>query len=334
MPDRIFVSYRREDTQQAAGRLFDRLVERFGDAEVFRDIDRIPAGVNFGDHIIERLKRCDVVLVLIGQRWLAPSGGLLSFWRSRLHNKNDWVRQEIEVAIRTSVPIVPVLIDDAPMPNFSALPKALRPLATKNAVKLRDNSYGHDLSRLTETIDDKMGSHKRRASMGGDSGQAVVSPETIRLGVNLGHLLAELEVYEGVSNRPGFEFAKGKAETARHQIMALLKIAKVDDSVVNINSADLISDVLRTISVTNSWLHAAALIGIATARIKLARGSETEEQRIDLENTAQEGLEFISPGLPLDKAALFSALLKSDCSITAASGILKNAIEVTSKSLQ
>ena len=65
-PTRIFISYRRDDASGHAGRLYDDLVERFGDDRVFIDIDTIELGVDFGDSIEQALDRCEVVLAVIG----------------------------------------------------------------------------------------------------------------------------------------------------------------------------------------------------------------------------------------------------------------------------
>ena len=70
---RIFISYRREDTEFAAALLFDRLVEHFGEGQVFKDIDTIQAGEDFGEVIRAAVASCDVMLVLIGDRWLTAT---------------------------------------------------------------------------------------------------------------------------------------------------------------------------------------------------------------------------------------------------------------------
>ena len=66
----IFVSYRREDSMAITGRLCDRLRNAFGQDNVFLDIDNVPYGVDFVEQIETTLKKCDVVLVVIGQHWL------------------------------------------------------------------------------------------------------------------------------------------------------------------------------------------------------------------------------------------------------------------------
>jgi len=104
---RIFISYRRDDAQWAAGRLADALSAYFGDQRVFRDIDGIAGGADFGDVIQENLGTADAVIVLIGPDWLdaADSQG-----RQRLQNPTDWVVREVATALEKGVPIYPVLV--------------------------------------------------------------------------------------------------------------------------------------------------------------------------------------------------------------------------------
>jgi hypothetical protein len=94
---RVFISYRRHDCAGHAGRLYDHLVERFGDDGVFMDIDAIEPGADFGERIENAIDMCSVLIALIGDQWLdiADSGG-----RRRLDNPSDLVRLEIGGALR------------------------------------------------------------------------------------------------------------------------------------------------------------------------------------------------------------------------------------------
>ena len=66
----LFIGYRRDDTQDTAGRIYDRLVRAFGEKAVFKDVDNLPIGSDFGAHILGLLPRCRVFLALIGPDWL------------------------------------------------------------------------------------------------------------------------------------------------------------------------------------------------------------------------------------------------------------------------
>ena len=92
---KILISYRRSDTAGVAGRIFDRLVARFGHDSIFMDVDHIPFGIDFRDHIRETLLAGDMLLAIVGPRWLGPREGA----RARMHDENDPVRVEIETAL-------------------------------------------------------------------------------------------------------------------------------------------------------------------------------------------------------------------------------------------
>lgn len=146
---RIFISYRREDSQWAAGRLSDSLAAYFGDERVFRDIEDIAGGANFGDVIHETLGAADAVVVLIGKEWLGASdaGG-----RRRLDDPEDWVAREIAGALDKGVPVYPVLLEGTPMPRREELPEALWPLTRYNAVSISDSRWQDDVARLAKIV--------------------------------------------------------------------------------------------------------------------------------------------------------------------------------------
>jgi len=122
----IFINYRRQDAQAEVGRIYDRLLAEFGDSGVYRDINSIPGGANFRTNIEQALDECDVVLVVIGQRWLSQ----------RLQTPEDPVRVEIEGALARKLPILPLLVSSANMPPTALLPPALQPLVDLNAVRI------------------------------------------------------------------------------------------------------------------------------------------------------------------------------------------------------
>ena len=67
---RIFISYRRSDSAAASGRIYDRLCQTFGEGSIFKDVDDIPPGANYRAILENEVALCDVLLVIIGQRWL------------------------------------------------------------------------------------------------------------------------------------------------------------------------------------------------------------------------------------------------------------------------
>src|SRR3954464_3761239 len=128
----VFVSYRRTDTPTDAGRLHDALAAKFGDSNVFMDVDSMDPGVDIAEVIESEVARCDVLLAVIGPDWLrAEPGG-----DSRLHDPKDWVRVEISSALKRKIRVVPVLVQGASLPSAAELPEELRPLVQRHAVKL------------------------------------------------------------------------------------------------------------------------------------------------------------------------------------------------------
>src|SRR6266851_581509 len=146
---RITISYRRDDSGVITGRIFDRLAAHYGRESVFRDIDDIPPGVDFRKHINGILDASDIVLAIIGPRWLGPRGG-----QSRLSNEADPVRVEIEAALRKGVPLIPVLVMRGTMPQASQLPEPIKDFAFRNAIQV-DTGQDFDvhIARLVRSLD-------------------------------------------------------------------------------------------------------------------------------------------------------------------------------------
>jgi hypothetical protein len=146
---RIAISYRRDDSAAITGRVFDRLVAHYGVGSVFRDIDNIPLGVDFRDHINTVLAGTDITLVVIGKDWLGTRRG-----RRRIDNPADPVRVEVETALRNGIPVVPVLVDGAAMPTADQLPNSLSELAYRNALEVSsDRDFHQNIARLIRSMD-------------------------------------------------------------------------------------------------------------------------------------------------------------------------------------
>jgi hypothetical protein len=146
---RIFISYRREDSAGHAGRLYDRLVQRFGEDHVFKDLDSIKPGDVFAQVIAEAVESCDALLAVIGNSWLTITG---QDGERRLDDPKDFVRLEIEAALKRGVRVIPVLVNGAQIPSVSELPPSLVPLVERQALDLSEKRFDYDVSQLLETL--------------------------------------------------------------------------------------------------------------------------------------------------------------------------------------
>ena len=144
----IFISYRRDDSQGFAGRLADDLTEILGPELVFRDVE-IPAGYDFTDVLNRAVAACDVLLVVIGRNWRAPSAHT---GKSRLFDPVDWVRAEIESAFDQEKRVIPVLVAGANMCNASELPESIAHLSKMQAFKMTDRRWDDDIQELVHLL--------------------------------------------------------------------------------------------------------------------------------------------------------------------------------------
>jgi TIR domain len=145
----IFISYRREDSEGEAGRLFDDLVRTFGDKSVFLDVVGIQGGRDFRKEIEKKLSGCGVLLAVIGPTWASSldSDGL-----RRLDNPNDFVRLEIATALSRDIPVIPVLVRGAKMPRQDNLPPNLWDLPYRNSVELSHTRWNSDVTLLNTAL--------------------------------------------------------------------------------------------------------------------------------------------------------------------------------------
>ncbi|MFK8186720.1 MAG: SUMF1/EgtB/PvdO family nonheme iron enzyme [Phormidesmis sp.] len=147
---RIFISYRRDDSAAEAGRIYDYLERTFGEDSVFKDVDNIDAGDDFRERLNEAVGQCQVLLAVIGQDWLTIKDGA---GQRRLDNPADWVRLEIETALKRKIRVIPVLLDGVAMPRMGMLPESLQALAYRNAAFIRhDPDFRKDIKYVIGVI--------------------------------------------------------------------------------------------------------------------------------------------------------------------------------------
>jgi TIR domain len=148
--NKIFICYRRKDSQLACDRMYDSLSEAYGAGQVFRDLDAIATGTDFRAAVDQALQSAKVMLVLIGPQWLTITD---DSGRRRLDDPSDQVRQEIELALRKNLIIMPILVQQATMPLESDLPPSIGPLAFRNARAVRpDPDYPRDMRAVIQDL--------------------------------------------------------------------------------------------------------------------------------------------------------------------------------------
>ncbi|HZY58116.1 MAG TPA: PASTA domain-containing protein, partial [Candidatus Binataceae bacterium] len=153
----IFISYRRNDTEGEAGRLFDDLVAEFGENSVFMDVTTIEAGRDFRKVIDESISTCGILLALIGKNWLDAKNDT---GQRRLDDPTDFVRLETASALRRDIPVIPVIVRGATMPRPEQLPEDLRDLAYRNCVELTHPRWSSDLQLLIAALRRQLGAQK------------------------------------------------------------------------------------------------------------------------------------------------------------------------------
>jgi hypothetical protein len=163
-PSRIFISYRREDSKWPARQIYNAFLRHLPNEQVFMDIDSIPPGADFVETLQGQVRQCEIVLALIGPGWAGytdPKTG-----QRRLENPKDFVRIEICAAFSRAIPVVPVLLDGARMPDVEQLPEDMRTLSRRQAEFVEYRTFDADVDRLIRRLGfgnakDVVGEHVR-----------------------------------------------------------------------------------------------------------------------------------------------------------------------------
>ena len=146
---KIFISYRHEDSNYVSGRIYDNLINKFQKASIYKDVDSIPLGIDFREHIRNSVGQCTILLAVIGDHWAVNKDGI-----NRLLDETDWVRIEVETALNRNIPVIPLLIDGAKIPTAEILPESMQALQFRNGMPIRpDPDFHNDMQRLLEGIE-------------------------------------------------------------------------------------------------------------------------------------------------------------------------------------
>jgi len=147
---KIFVSYRRDDAPGDARGIYERLGRSFGDGKVFMDVDQLLAGQRFDRELDKALAECDVLIAVIGSRWM----DLLS--ECTQHGKRDYVRDEIAAALQRDIIVIPVMMgreaNMPPLPRAQDLPENIRDLVLYQKHNIAHESFGRDAAHLIAAL--------------------------------------------------------------------------------------------------------------------------------------------------------------------------------------
>ena len=216
----IFISYRREDSEDSTRAIYESLRPEFGKERLFMDVEAIALGSDFRDAVERSLAGCGVFLAVIGPTWLNVKSSNDPNAPRRLDNPNDYVRQEVAAALKKGkqLPVIPVLVRGASMPTSDQLPDDLKDLAYRNALTLSNLDWDSSVAKLTEAIRPRVGEPQAVASVASREVRSVARPSTfpsgattapasgtnkvLLIGIPVVLVLAAVGVYFGLRPKP------------------------------------------------------------------------------------------------------------------------------------
>jgi TIR domain len=246
----IFLSYRREDAAPYARLLQQKLRERLPSARVFMDLDSIEPGMDFAEVIEEAVSSCDILVAIIGRQWVALTD---EQGRPRLEDPHDFVRFEIQAALRRGVRLIPVLVDGAGPLRQQQLPGELQKLARLNALELSYGRYEYDVGRLVELIERVLAA----APVELVASAATQRPNTAQKDPRATRLLAQgLQIAYSITNQ----------RQKIHKVMALAAVAKAMAATDPVRAARAFVDAEATAeSITSQYDRPRALAAVGRA---------------------------------------------------------------------
>jgi TIR domain len=194
MSKRVFISYRREDTAAAAGRVYDRLCALLPLENAFIDVSTIRGGENFQQKTLLEIARSDVALVFIGKKWMDPRPGSNE---ARIWETGDYVREEVRSILNKDMLVLPVLVDGALMPPSELLPEDIRPVTARNALALRHDRFNDDVDNIFSAIFGPSGTIRKERKIASRLGHALLG-----LIIGLALLITAAIVHQGIMARP------------------------------------------------------------------------------------------------------------------------------------
>lgn len=207
MPNSIFVSYRRSDSQYAAIALADALSWAFPEGEVFFDRAAIQGSNEWPSVIRNAARQARLLVVLIGEGWLQAAD---QYGRRRLDHPDDWVRQELLAALERRIEILPVTLENAGMPPAEAFDAALVPLTARQSYNVRAQSWERDLHTVIDLISTLTGTSarmKEENAKRNPNGTPIPRPEARRSDVPI---MSEEFVRQALEDIPPWQFERNR----------------------------------------------------------------------------------------------------------------------------
>lgn len=147
----IYITYRRIDSIDISGRIYDRLAKEFGADMVFRDFESLGIAEDFGERMFQETIQCKVLVLVIGREWLNAQD---QFGNRKIDNPKDWIHREVKAFLdRRDSYIFPVLVHGASIPHEDDLPRELTELSARYAIEIRGGREFHqDMTDLVKAI--------------------------------------------------------------------------------------------------------------------------------------------------------------------------------------
>ena len=132
----------------AASALYRELKGRFGKENIFFDDGTLRPGMQFLEEIKSHLTRTPgAFIALIGPKWLPTMDA------HRQRGDDDYVIKEIELGLRNGWTVIPVLLNEALLPDPRSLPPAVKALPGYQVAHLRQTSLDEDIEDLSVRLD-------------------------------------------------------------------------------------------------------------------------------------------------------------------------------------
>lgn len=145
---KIFINYRTGDEDFVSPLLDTELCKRFGEENVFRDSRSIKPGLDFREVLWRSLARSTVLLVVIGPRWLTVTEN----GKRKIDAPDDYVREEIALALKINMRVIPILVGNTRLPAKKDLPKSIQGLSSRQYLRLSSRGAKHDLAGLVSQV--------------------------------------------------------------------------------------------------------------------------------------------------------------------------------------